>query len=1302
MVGKKIGSIVFREQDIRDWIKTSEYTDSVQEIITNDPSPKPAPNDAMLAKFSSSDTIPIILEHVFVQNDHPLSKLEKEFIKAFQDITLDYETQNLEFAHWLFRVLISAFEAFLSTKAKKGDNTADEYLHVVRHKKEIEGQKEIGEKVDGVHNSLRKLHSSFERYSCDRFPRFTPWREYFHRVERHLMPLENGAKVAQITSYIDRSETFLADSSVKILLLHATGGSGKTHLLRQIAFALEGKHPEFTILSVTPGFPNLEKALSGELDGDGDRQYLLLFDDAERWHQELAQLFAYVKYHSSTVKVILTARTAGLQGIQTVLNQQHCQDLTEEMMIEDWRRDDLKELLRFVLGGRHHNKEELIVSMHPNPYLIIWAGTVIKGDSEITVERLQRKFVDDLKVDTTHSLIPVFDESQVDEFLADLALILPFKRNDNNFFSLLKGKYGLTEYEIQSQIDQMVKNGVLREVGYSTRFNPDMKGDLYLAHYISDRPNFDTLSIWIELFEPHFNENILTNLEAASRFCKVDIIKDYFTSWAREAIKQTETLPGYKRTKCLEFLSRFCYLVPEESIDLIYAYINDPPSESEDYAILSPNRDAYGAVVVQLIHAGFSREEIFNLLDHISQKVPEGRYSNYQIESMVAETVSPFYNTPKKILEIVSLLETRLDPENEFSIIALGKALSEVLRADHEMTYLSSPRTITWGTRALPATPYVLKTREHTISILRRMLYHQSVQVRRKAVEICSKIGSKFTDGELPLAERIADERRIILTYFEHLVKDETDCGVLSDIEILLLQWWHYMRPGTEGVELVLKTFPRPMDYVLYGFLFHSRPLLISFDVETIPSDEEGKKKWYFNVSSDFANYGNTLSEFCESVVPSLSIKYPDTESIVGLLKELQLYKEHENVNVLRLRPILTSWIAKMPYPFLELRHQEELWCKMSVELQNAIDIGLCNYDTKLIEIFAREILVAPQNVNFRRIEIFVSLMTTFPPDDARVEIWLTQLIETGRKDIHLTLLRNLRRLYSSIENPKICIIAFLNVLDCYETLDQDLIDVIATYVLHDLKENEERLEDSQKDTIKKCLKEKVISTPLFSDSPDYIIQTLINYILTDSEEVLDFIHERGEKKKTDIGNNYQILPQSGVTLFENIRDYPDLKLILDELFVLINEGFIYRDQLLDQLRAIVSMKHQASGKLCLEEYAVHLLNEGRVDDALALTLVLLSQSGTESTIQKILDDAVAAGKRKDIERIFSKNTWHDVITIIEDRSPELEQKREFISRLLNLVPRGTLRATLREVLVGIDKEMISIEKNYGEDYMIR
>ena len=1286
---KKLGAKMFREEDIRDWMGSSDFARFFDEKICFEAPPEPAPDLAVLTEFLSSEVVLLIVEQVFEQNKQSLSKLEADFVEAFEDHTTALEALNPEFAHWLFRVLISAFKSFLSAKARDSNPIANEYLRIVQRKEEMEEHREIKVGMEVVQKSIMGI------------PKLIPWQKYFKDAEQYLLPLDAGPRLRQTTYFLNEAEVFLADNLSRILVLHAPGESGKSHLLRQIASDLGKKHPEYTILSVAPGSPDLERALAVELDIA--KRYLLLFDDADRWPEELAPLLAYVKYRSSTVKIILTTQTASLQEILATLNQRGCRDLAKIMRTKDWDRDDLKELLRHVLGGKRHKQEELIVAMMPNPGLIIWAGKMLRGGPGIVVEKLWQRSVGDLEFEAFKSLLPEFNEKTAKDFLADLALIGSFRKDDGTILSLLSERHGIAVDTVKTHIALLVENGVLREVGPSIRFSLDVKGDLYLASHIDQIHTFDALVGWIDFWESKLHGKTLAKLETASRYCNESLaknyVKSYFSVWIQRVTRESKVTPGYLRREHLEALSNFCHLVPEESLDLMYTYIDTPLPKNDKYLILSPNRDIYGAVIFPLIPTKFSRSEIFDILAYIHKKALGGQYFNYKVESLVSEAVSPFYNSFEGIRETLTLLEQRLDAGNEFSIIALGKALSEVLQGAHEMSYLSAPNTVTWGTQLVPATSIVLETRDHAISIVKRMLRHQSVQIRRKAIEISSEIGFKLGMSESPLSERIAGERRILLAEFERVIPHETDYGVLSDIESLLFQWWQCKSPGTEGVESILKTFPRPMEYIIYGFLFYSRPLLLSFDPGTMPSGEEERRKWCLGVMPGYAIPEDIFTEFSEPIVSFLSIAYPDTDSVITLFQELQAYRERPDFDYPRLELLLSTWITKNPDVFLDLRSQGQAWSELPVEIKNAVDVGLCKHIPGLLESLADEVLIAPQEVDTKRIGTFIGLIARYPPDEARVRDWLTKLIDIGERDIHLKLLINLGVFSSNFANYEIVVTSYLDILSCHEVMDERLFDIIATYVLHDLIENEDRLAGHQKEAIQKCLIEILISIPSFWGYPGYETQALINYVLTDTEEVLDFIHERAEKRRA--AHDYLICPQDDVSLLENIGSCTELYSILDELFALMNEGLVYREQFQAQLRAIASLKHQISGKLCLEDYAEQLLSDGRVDDALVLCSVILSQSGTEETTLKILAGAVAADKEKEIKGLFSNFVWFGGISSEGDHSPELERKREVISRILNLAPQGRLRVTLREVLRRVDAMIQTIRKEHEGDWAI-
>ncbi|MDD4255007.1 MAG: hypothetical protein PHP59_06465 [Methanofollis sp.] len=1269
-----LGSVL-RESEIRDWVKKIDFETQLKEEIDFETIPNI--DTAAVSTFFSSEPVTTLIEQIFKLNRQEISELEEDFVKIFRECDPIPESSNPELAQKLFRILICSCVSVLSELVAQGNMAAKDCLDELRHK---------WMRYESVHKLIH-------------------WREYFSRVEPHLLPLTGGTPLERTVHYSDIAEEFLNDNFSKILVFHTPGGFGKSHLLRHIAFVLEEKHPEYSVLSITPDSPEMEKALSNELKAG--KKYLLLFDDADRWSKELVPLFAYVRNHSSDVKVILSSRTAGLQSIHTILRGTGSANIARVVELEDWNKDDLKKLLRFTLGGETHKKEDIIVTTFSNPYLIVWAGNTITGNPEISVEEHRQKFANDLESEAFPSLTPEFDEGSGKNFLADLALIAPFQKGDRSILSMLAGKYGVSEETILAKIVSLEKKGVLRQPGFSTRFNPDMKGDLYLAHGIEHLQDSGCLKKWIDYWGPYIEGKILANLEAASKYCKIDVILDYYRTWISQKIQEAKETPGYFRQKNLESLSRFCYIVLGESLDLIYTYINTPIPEDTTRLFFSHyefplTTDHYGPIISILMQTDVCKEDIFDLLDHVHKKVPEGSYSNYKIESLVSETVSPFTNTLESICDTLTLLENRLDGNNEFSILALGEALSKTLQVDHEFFYSPSFATITIGRRPLPDTPAVIQTRDHAISILKRMLSHPSVNIRRKSIEVCENIGLHYGETKTPLSVRVADERREVIAEIDRLISHENDYGVLSDIESLLLKWWWRGYSGTEDAERLLTIFARPMDYILYGFLFYSRINLLSFDPDTIPSEKEERSEWYFNIT-DFDDE-DVMNEFYEYILDNyLSIKYSTASSVITLLKEPQAYRERAKLNLQHFEELMRTWVAKCPEIFCEIRGNLGIWNELPLEFQNAIDLGLCEYDPVHLEYLADDILKVLPEVDDRRTNLFIWSMARHPPDEAKTRDWLEKLIKTGNKDVHKMILRNLWVLSSNLGNYDIFTTYSLEILHYYDAVDSEILDSFSAYVLHYLKKEGDLLETKHKEALKRCLFEKLIATPMTGIyGPTYRIQELINYVLINAEDIVKFIRCRSEKKRGV--SKYSVLPVDDEVLFlKNIKDSTGLYLVIEEMFTLLKEKTTYKESVCYQLKSIASLKEPDSEKLCLEECIYHLLKNDRVEDALIVCSALSFQSETQETILWVLSAAIAAGKEQEVRRIFVEYIRYGVLTIdCTGYSPQLMQKKQFITSLCDHTPHGPLKMMLRDIKKEIEAEIQEVMKEIEDDRLDR
>ena len=86
-------------------------------------------------------------------------------------------------------------------------------------------------------------------------------------------------------------------------------------------------------------------------------------------------------------------------------------------------------------------------------------------------------------------------------------------------------------------------------------------------------------------------------------------------------------------------------------------------------------------------------------------------------------------------------------------------------------------------------------------------------------MSIVKKIGKaksgSYRQG-LPLDEKIAQERRIMLKEVGKVVIPTTDFCLLDKIERLLLRWWLLNIPGSEECVDFLRNFPHFPEYILF------------------------------------------------------------------------------------------------------------------------------------------------------------------------------------------------------------------------------------------------------------------------------------------------------------------------------------------------------------------------------------------------------------------------------------------------------------------------------------------------------
>ena len=176
---------------------------------------------------------------------------------------------------------------------------------------------------------------------------FVPWNIYFETLEPHLTFL-SSKEIPKFKDYLNRIEHFLLSEESHILIIHAPGGYGKSHLLREIASLAHQINPTRQPWLIRAGFRKMENAIQEEILVD--RKYLLIFDDIARNFDDVKPLLAFLRSGSIDLKLILALRSSGVYLLRQLLRESKCSEMSEEIKITNWSRNELIKLLRLTVG----------------------------------------------------------------------------------------------------------------------------------------------------------------------------------------------------------------------------------------------------------------------------------------------------------------------------------------------------------------------------------------------------------------------------------------------------------------------------------------------------------------------------------------------------------------------------------------------------------------------------------------------------------------------------------------------------------------------------------------------------------------------------------------------------------------------------------------------------------------------------------------------------------------------------------------------------------------------------------------
>ena len=653
------------------------------------------------------------------------------------------------------------------------------------------------------------------------------------------------AELANVGAFLGASEM--------ILVVVASGGSGKSRLLRAVSNLAREVRPRRSAWLRRPGIGTVEAGLRSGLPTS--RPLLLALDDAGRALGDVHQLATVAADGKACgdVKVVLAARAADRDAVEGTLRAVpgatykvlELAPLTAEQGT-DVACLELPSLPR-------SDAARLAKHFGPNLFLLRAAAQHVRlGSSPASIVRsgrLRDLVAERLVGEATVQLGLPNDAAR--RLLLQVALDVPV-RNDPS----------AVEYATLREA------GLLRIVGSTLRFRADVEGDLLLG-YLLAKP-WARAALQNELLcKPELMGTRVRNLAAAGGDHPKQVIASIARSWLEgAAAAELKAARGI-----LEILPWCTRAAPEIAVQLCEQYAGTQEKLTTD---------DFGPVAISLAHGGQAITSLRLLRKLHDIGVAEGQYSNYKFDGAVQESVSLRYLKTIDVDELVGELSNWLRQAISHGLVVVMKAALNGLLSGVVSWETSEGATTTFHKLELPDEPAVVRMRAAVFNVVAAMLEHADRRVRLAAAQV---LHENVSAPGLEAARR--GEFLSILPVLEKCLSTEDDLAVLDSLEKGLVFRWAGQCPGADKAEQILCATPWPS--ILRAFQLASKPsefyLNISDAIAVAPTQD--RWVWWVDHRPGGGSPGPLLADI-EKLAQALGHEYPGTDGVLAVVRQLE------------------------------------------------------------------------------------------------------------------------------------------------------------------------------------------------------------------------------------------------------------------------------------------------------------------------------------------------------------------------------------------------------------------------------
>ena len=625
-------------------------------------------------------------------------------------------------------------------------------------------------------------------------PVFLPWQDMFRNqiAGKHQL-LRYDYETFGREDEISQFQTFVQDEENSLLLVYGSGGIGKTKLAIEFAKVVEQEHPDYEPLFVQMAGDSFESALA---DIPPNRDYIFFVDDAHDSIDQLGGIKILLNSQEySGSKAVLITRKPFKEFLESCFLTALPDNAADELEIRKLSLEKTKEFIRTytnIPGG------SLLAGLaqigRDTPLLAVMVIYLFKKGVH-----LSNLITDDKRIELTFNayLNDIFESNTHHRKLLNwLSGIEPIETENSQICEKLAEILKVEPYEIEQARDELIRYGLLVQIGRKQRVFPDALSDYILreACFLSDRrPSSFHKSLLTE-FLPLLPVKVVINLARVENITGEKGLLDEHVASLKAQAREGD---NFVRMGILEQMEGISYFRPEDATEIFNIILDTPNSEDsvKPYTGWTSKR-THQDVVKKIAKeaqktvntlSGFTKTLgiVRELLLMNDLDLPNHDSPQELLKRMAGFQTSKPNAFQMKALEVFEVWKTEDKPELS---LALLNALDTLLVLDFSET-VSEGGSLKFGWHHLKYTPELTHLRAKAIDLIEYCL--RTSQYSTVRVEAIGSINRAINPLESPFRQGLSEEDQALLqkeqTRLFNILADqtakETDFTVLNAID---------------------------------------------------------------------------------------------------------------------------------------------------------------------------------------------------------------------------------------------------------------------------------------------------------------------------------------------------------------------------------------------------------------------------------------------------------------------------------------------------------------------------------------